>query len=102
MSIHLTRIIITVFLVSIFFTTQVEPLTTDQKAGITNGLRSGNALAEVLKNGEFSESMTQLGTKLVPYLKVLGPLASLALGFIRTSDSREMRYMKEQFNRVRE
>lgn len=91
-----------ILLVIVCFAIQVEPLTTAKRNIIKNGLESGQALANVLQDGKFSESLKQLGTKFVPYLNMLGPLAGLALSLIPTGDSEEMKYMKEQFQQVRE
>ena len=98
----LTRFIATILLVIACFAIQVEPLTTAKRNTIKNGLKSGQALANPLKDGKFSESLKQLATKFEPYLKMLGPLADLALSLIPTGDSEEMKYMKEQFQQVRE
>ena len=70
------------------------------KTKIEKGLALGKALADVLKDGKFRDSLVKLGKNLSPFLGALGPLAGLALAFIPTGDSPEMKFMKQKFEEV--
>ena len=70
------------------------------KTRIEKGLAAGKALADVLKDGKFRDSLVKLGKNLAPFLGALGPLAGLALAFIPTGDSPEMKFMKQKFEEV--
>ena len=69
---------------------------------ISTGLDAGKDLADTLKDGDFRRSLVKIGTKLGPFLNVLGPLASVAFSFIDTGDSEELAFMKKKFKEVLE
>ena len=64
------------------------------------GLEAGKNLADTLKDGNFHKSLVELGTKLSPFLNVVGPLASVAFSFLPTGDSAELAFMKKKFEEV--
>ena len=67
---------------------------------ISTGLDAGKDLADTLKDGNFRRSLAKIGTKLGPFLGVLGPLASVAFSFLDTGDSAELTFMKKKFEEV--
>jgi hypothetical protein len=67
---------------------------------INTGLDAGKDLADTLKDGNFRRSLVKIGTKLAPFLNVLGPFASVAFSFLDTGDSEELAFMKKKFKEV--
>ena len=57
-------------------------ITDDEKAAIENGLAVGSGLAEALKEGVFTDALVKLGTKIAPFLGILGPLVSILPFFL--------------------
>ena len=101
MEYNLVNILILMFLLTYTHRAScVTLITDDEKAAIENGLAVGSALAEALKEGAFTDALVKLGTKIAPFLGILGPLASILLLFIPGGDSEELIFMREKFEEV--
>ena len=102
MGYHLLNVLMLFFITSTpYANCSTRPLISGRELStIENGVLAGTALADALKEGQFVNSLKKLGTKLTPFLSVLGPLVSIALAFIPTGDSPELVFMRGKFEEV--
>ena len=101
MEYHLVNILILLFLLTCTHRANCSTEITDgEKAAIENGLVAGSALAEALKEGDFTDALAKLGTNISPFVGLLGPLAGIILAFIPGGDSAELIFMREKFEEV--
>ena len=88
----------TVVLVTLF--SQSESLSDYEKAQITTGLEAAQSIGEFIKEGNFKDSLTKIGTSVANYLGVVGPFVDIVLGFIKGPDSAELAFMKEMMTQI--
>ncbi|CAC5392198.1 unnamed protein product [Mytilus coruscus] len=63
------------------------------------GLEIGKGIADLIKDANFEESLTQIGKGLGPYLGAIGPFISFISIFL-PSESRELSYLKEMMKHI--